>query len=170
MASVFVESGIEFDFTKALFVKEHDKPLSPTSDGNTIFGGVDFRIEDAQGLLWIEVKSWHLSRFSSKDRGGQTRSFLAKMQSKSLPLTIRSKFLGTTAFYAWNAIPLPEKLRFVILLEPPRSQDMALMVAFQDRMRSKMNPPRSWRLKLTLNVVTLAGWNLYFSDYPAHLL
>ena len=95
-----VESNIKFDFSLARTVCEHDTTTpkcdeGTTPDRNTYWPGVDFRIEDEDGWIWLEVKDW---------RGRMPGSFVHKMRSKAFAEQMRGKFLGTTAFLVWNQI------------------------------------------------------------------
>lgn len=79
---------------------------------------------------------------------------------------MRSKFIATTAFLAWtNQFPLAPTV-FVLLLEPPKPVDAALLLAFGHRMHNHIYSPR-WAHMLSVAVMDLNEWNARFPDYPA---
>lgn len=156
-----VASDIEFDFSVAKNLFEHDTTNPKCQggsipDGNTGWPGVDFREEEDQGWIWLEVKNW----------GGRMRgSFAHKMRSKEFAEEIRSKFLGTTAFLAWNERFMPAPVRYVLLFEPPNTSDPALLAPFQDLVRSEM--PTSRALNISVHVMNIEKWNSIFPSYQA---
>ena len=166
--SVFVESRIEFDFTRAASAVQHDKPAP--GHGNNVWPGVDFCLQDDLEQLWLEVKSWHPAHFAPKDRGGSRRSFLSKMKSKVFTQEVRNKFLGTTAFLAWTNSFAPAPTRFILLFQPPRPLDAALLVTFQNRIKSQVPNLRVWQQPIYVAVLDLAEWNCRYPEYPARLL
>ena len=168
--SLFIESGIEFDFTRALTVVEHDRALSGSSDGNTTWPGVDFRLETAVGWIWLEVKSWEPSRIEPQRRGGNRRRFNSKMRSKVFCQEMREKFLGTSAYLAWDNRLLIAPTRYILLFEPPSPLDVALLGSFMNILENQFPIPRKWRGNITVAVVTLAQWNRRFPDYPARII
>ena len=172
--SVYVESNIEFDFTAATTVIEHDK-ATPTHPGgpvhnNSIWPGVDFCIEDASGdWIWLEVKNWNPTHITPNRRGGSRWSFLCKMRSNEYAREMRAKFLGTTAFLAWkNAFPLAPT-RFVLLFEPPHPLDAALLGSRITRMQGLI-PRRHWAQPITVSILTVREWNRRMGIYPARAL
>ena len=176
--SVFVESDIEFDFTKAHRVIEYENlmaglPGASANQRNTFWPGIDFHIEDApDDVIWLEVKSWHPASIAPKYRGGSRRSFQCKMKSKTYAKEIREKFLGVSAFFLWDNRPVPEKVRFLLLLEPPNPVDAALVLTFGQKVRSQLRPPKilAWRSRIEVDALTLAEWNRRFPDYPARII
>ena len=176
--NVHVESNIEFDFTKAHRVVEYENlfaglPGASPNQRNQFWPGIDFHIEDApDDVIWLEVKSWNPAQFAPRDRGGQRRSFQCKMKSKSYPMEVREKFLGASAFFAWDSRPIPLKVRFLLLLEPPHPMDSALILTFGHKVRSQLMPPRilTWRRRMEVSALTLAEWNRRFPDYPARII
>ncbi len=173
--SLFVESGIEFDFTRALTVLPHDSPLTgplgfSSSDGNTTWPGVDFRIENANGWIWLEVKSWEPGRVAPKRRGGNRRSFSSKMRSKVFGQEMRGKFLGTSAYLAWGSQFLIAPTRFILLFEPPTPLDEALLGPFMDILAEQFSVPRKWQGNITVAAMSLSQWNRRFPDYPARIV
>ena len=59
--SPYVESNIEFDFSAAKSLIEHDKTTPGVTGGsvhgNNVWPGVDYCIEEASGeWIWLEVK------------------------------------------------------------------------------------------------------------------
>ncbi len=154
------ESEIEFDFSNALQVFEHDTTLSncegdSIAEGNTVWPGVDFRIEVSFGSIWIEVKNWR--RMPGK--------FAYRMKSKSFAEEMRAKFLGTTAFLAWNGNFSKAALHYVLLFEPNPRTDPSLLGPFLDLIKGELNIPRE--LKIDVFVMTLDKWNQTYPDYPA---
>ena len=162
--SVFVESDIEFDFTKATSVIEHDKI---SGHGNSHWPGIDFCVEDAAGWIWLEVKSWDAGRFPASRRGGQRWSFISKMRSSSYTKELRVKFLGTTAYLAWTGQFTPAPTSFILLFEPPAPIDAALLVTQSHRIRSLIPNLSKWSHPIAAVVLPLAEWNARFPDYPA---
>lgn len=156
-----VEGDIEFDFSLARTVREHDTTMpkcdeGSAPDGNTYWPGVDFRIEDDNGWIWLEVKDW---------RGRMAGSFGHKMRSKDYAEQMRGKFLGTTAFLAWNQTFQSDPVRYILLFEPPTTFDRSLLAPFQDLVRKEMNA--AGRLNINTYVMRLDGWNAVFDYFPA---
>jgi hypothetical protein len=157
------ESGIEFDFNVAKQVHAHDMKCQCTGkygrDDNSLWPGVDFRIEDAEGWLWLEVKNWRVSARNSYTR---------KMRSKAFAGEMREKLLGTAAFLASRKKPdaFPSPLTLVFLFQPPPSADPGLQgIAYQlirEQIHSALTP-----LNISFVVVDIARWNQKFPDYPA---
>lgn len=173
--SVYVESGIRFDFGAAFKVVEYEAlvswlpGVSPTAR-NTFWPGIDFYIEDAPDeAIWLEVKSWNPARLAPKDRGGNRRSFLGKMKSNAFAQEMRGKFLGASSYFAWNSQPLPSSVRFLLLFEPPRSIDSALILTFGQKINSQLMPPRAltWHIRISVAALPLDEWNLRFPEFPA---
>lgn len=169
---VLEESGIEFDFSKALSVKVHDKALSQGGEGNTLWKGVDFRVEVPNQSLWIEVKSWDYKIIDPWRRGGQQRSFVSKMRSQQFGNEIRSKFYGTSAFLAWTNNFQPKDTVFVILFQPPRPLDKALLGTFMQQRIAPAFPLRNapWTHRVSCVVVDLDDWNSLYPEFPARIL
>jgi hypothetical protein len=172
---VYVESNIEFDFTKAHSVIEYETLLtrhpgaSPTQR-NTFWPGIDFQVEESPGdAIWLEVKSWNPASVPPKDRGGSRRSFWYKMRSERFAGEMRGKFLGASAFFLWENVPLPSNVRFLLVFEPPHPIDTPLVLAFGHKVKQQMMPPRvlPWRRRIDVGALTLAEWNARFPDYPA---
>ena len=173
--SLYVESGIEFDFSSAKTLIEHDKtsPTYPVGrvSGSAIWPGVDFLIEEASGeWIWLEVKSWNPSRIDPERRGGSRRSFICKMKSAKFSLEMREKFLGTTAFLAWKNEFTPATTRFILLFEPPKPLDSALLGSQNLKMRGLIPNRRDWVKPIYASVMTLREWNLRFRDYPSKVI
>ena len=176
--SVYVESGIEFDFSRAMSVIEYENlfaslPGASATQRNTFWPGVDFCIEDTSGdAIWMEVKNWEPSSLLPKERGGNRWSFLCKMKSKPFAQEMRGKFLGASSFFAWDSRTLPSSVLFLLLFEPPHPMDAALLLAFSHRVKSQIMPPKilRWRNSISVSAVTLSEWNARFPDYPARLL
>lgn len=167
--SVEIESGIEFDFRAADVVKKHDQPVTRGGEGNLIWKDVDFRVQLDTHWLWVEVKSWDLSRISPVRRGGQQRRYVSKLASEEFGLELRSKFFGTTAFLAWSGTFHPSHVVYVIVIQPPRPLDKALLITFWDRrLRSafpSLNPP--WTHTLSCAVLDVNDWNRVYPEFPA---
>lgn len=173
MVRLFVESNIEFDFSAALRVMKHDKPIDPAhpeQQGNTNWPGMDFCIEEAAGWIWLEVKSWDPTHIAPQRRGGNRWSFICNMRSDIYAKDMRNKFLGTTSFLAWtNTFPLaPTKV--VMLFQPPRPMDSALVGSRSLRMRGHIPNRSLWQKPILVSVLTVDEWNLRFPLYPARLL
>ncbi len=166
--SVFVESNIEFDFTRAVSAVQHDKPAP--GHGNSAWKGIDFCIQDGQEQLWLEVKSWDPSHIAPMRRGGSRRSFLCKMKSRAFTAEILLKFLGTTAFLAWTNNFTLAQTAYVLLFQPPRPLDAALLVTFQSRIASRISRPKIWHEPIFVAVLNLAEWNQRYPDHPARTL
>ena len=156
--SVYKESNIEFDFTQAKTANRHN---------NSVWKGVDFCIEEPSGeWIWLEVKSWDLKHIDPHRRGGAVRSFRAKMKSNDYANEMCGKFIGTTAFLAWKGNFVLAPTTFVLLFEPPRPLDAALLGSRITRMQSLI-PRKIWAQPLGVVVLTTGGWNERFPDYPA---
>jgi hypothetical protein len=157
------ESGIEFDFSAALSCSKHDTV-------NRAWPGVDFLVEEPTRWIWLEVKNWEPSALPPRYRGGQRRSFLSKMKSKTFfTEVLRGKFLGTSAFLALTNQHPAKDIVYVVLLQSPRF-DSALKLHAIDRM-SKLIPRRGpWFVNVGVAVVDLRDWNRLFSPYPATVI
>ena len=174
--SVYAESNIEFNFSLARMVIEHDKS-TPTHPGgivhnNSIWPGVDFCLEEITGeWIWLEVKSWNATHIAPHRRGGSRWSFICKMKSNEYAKEMRGKFLGTTAFLAWtNSFPVAPT-QFVLLFEPPKPIDSALFGSRITRMRSLIPNRAIWAHPISVSILTVSGWNARFGhSYPARLL
>lgn len=166
--SVFVESRIEFDFTRAISAVQHDKPAP--GHGNSVWPGVDFCLQDGVEQLWLEVKSWHLAHIAPRSRGGSRRSFPSKIKSKAFTQEMRNKFLGTTAFLAWTNNFTLAPTRYILLFQPPRPLDAALLVTFQSRIKAQVPNLSAWAEPVFVAVLDLDEWNRRYPEYPARLL
>ena len=159
---------IEFDFTRAVSAVRHDG--SAPGHSNSVWPGVDFCIEEPPEWIWLEVKSWDPTHIPARDRGGSRWAFICKMKSKLFTKDMREKFLGTTAFLAWrNLLPLAPT-RFILLFQPPRALDSALLVTFQSRIKSQVPNLALWQEPVFVAVLDLAEWNRRYPQYPARLL
>ncbi len=172
---MYVESNIELDFAAAKTVIEHDKqtPSYPGGrvNGSALWPGVDFCIEELPGdWLWLEVKSWDPAPIAPNRRGGSRWSFICKMRSSEYAKEMRNKFLGTSAFLAWQNQFILAPTRLILLFQPPKPLDAALLGAQVTRMRSLIPNLRRWAQPITVSVLTVSEWNLRFRSYPAKVL
>ena len=92
------------------------------------------------------------------------------MKSKVFALEMRNKFLGTTAFLAWTNTFTSAPTRFVLLFQPPHPLDAALLVTFQNRIKSQVPNLQVWHEPIFVAVLDLEEWNRRYPDYPARLL
>lgn len=159
------ESGIEFDLTAARSACRHD---SVPGHGNRRWPGVDFCVEDADGLLWIEVKNWWPPGLPPHRRGPSRRSFLCSLRNGVLSRRLRDKLLGTTAYLTWIQRPPAEDLRFVVVLEPVQEVDCALLLALNDKLSSFARGP--WAYQITCSAMNVEQWNARFPEYTARLV
>jgi len=166
--SVFIESRIEFDFTRAVSVVPHDARAG--GQGNSVWPGVDFCIEEPPDWMWLEVKSWDPTRIAARDRGGSRWAFICKMKSKLFIKEVWEKFSGTTAFLAWTGAFNPAPTRFILLFQPPHRLDSALLGAFQSRLKSQMPTQGRWTHPIYVAILDVAEWNRRYPQYPARLL
>ena len=127
--SVYVESGIELDLSRALAHEKHDVV-------NRVFGGVDFIIETGSEALWLEIKSWARNVIPPHRRGGQRRSYLVKMKNKEFPNELRGKFLGTCSFLTLTGAPPSGK----ITVRDKQFAFMFLLVGTLDRNLPILSP------------------------------
>jgi hypothetical protein len=166
--SIFDESRFRFDFSAASGgATIHDKN-DDGCDGNTVWPGVDFRVKEANKEVWIEVKSWSLQSILDRaSRRGAHRDFTIKMAADQFRDDIVAKFLGTTSFLAWSGIGIPQKVNFVVFLEPPNRATRALLSPFKDRLRDEFKnaQARAWGRKLGFMVV---DFELFTSEFPAY--
>ena len=165
---VFLEDDVEFDFTRAVSVIAHDE--RPGGQGNNIWKGVDFCLQDGPDQIWLEVKSWNPAHIAPRSRGGSRRSFLSKMKSRAFTQEVRNKFLCTTAFLAWTGAFTLAPTRFILLFQPPRPLDAALLVTFQSRIKSQVPNLKAWHQPIYVAVLDLDEWNRRYPEYPARLL
>lgn len=158
------ESYIEFDFSAASHVFEHDtqcprcKGVSQ-ADGNSLWPGVDFRLWDDAGWIWLEVKNWRVSA---------RNAYRKKMRSGAFAAEMREKFLGTAAYLAWraDAAALPAGLTLVFLFQPPAGADPVLRGVFLQLLRNQLHNALQ-PVGLRLALVDVSSWNDHFSIYPA---
>lgn len=168
--SIVQESGIEFNFNSAAQIFRHDDS-GPGCDGNkSIWKGIDFRVNNGSTWLWIEVKSWDPTRVDPHRRGGNQQKFIGKMRSKEFAAEIRAKFLGTSAFLAWNGTFLPADVVYIVLFEPPRSVDKALMGALLTKVDSMFVHNFPWAQSISCVLLDVDDWNFYYPQYPAQIL
>lgn len=157
--SGLIESRIRFDFSLAPWHEKHDAI-------NTVWPAVDFRIEEPDQWIWLEVKNWEPSTLPARHRGGQRRSFLAKLKSSTFYEQLRSKFLGTSS-YLLHTGQVPDKyVSYVILLESPKL-DPALKLHANQRMTQQIRPRIAWNNGIGVAVVDLSDWNERFGMYSA---
>ncbi len=163
------ESDLLFDFSAALRCDKHDAT-------NTVFPGVDFIVKEIDRQIWVEVKNWEGASIPASRRGGQRRSFLAKLNSRVyFKETLRAKFIGTCAYLALTDAPLREDVVYIALLESPR-MDSALMLQATTRLRNLVKRDPLWyftdangnRVAILVNAVVLnvSEWNARFPQYP----
>jgi hypothetical protein len=167
--SVFQESGIEFDFTAASSAEKFDS-------ASRVFPSVDFLVTDTYGQLWVEVKSWRVSRFPPRNRGGQRRAFLAKLRlgkDAPFPRELREKFLGTCTQLTLTGTPPTTDICYIVVLESDRPLDSQLRTHLMDRLRQQLRTSarqNPWVFPISVAVVNTAEWNQQLSFYPARLL
>ena len=95
---------------------------------------------------------------------------MTSYKSKAYTQEMRNKFLGTTAFLAWTNNFMPAPTRYILLFQPPRPLDAALLVTFQSRIKSQVPNLRVWHEPISVAVLDLDEWNRRYPDYPARLL
>lgn len=167
---IFVESGIEFDFSHAVYSERHD-----SSTGNRAFPAIDFLVEEPKGdWIWVEVKNWEPSSLPSKLRGSRRAQFLARMRSKVFFHELRDKVLGTSTYLALMGLRQPQtRILFVAVIESPR-MDAAMMVHATDRLQQQFprrpNGSMAWRIPIDVIVVSVSGWKKQFPKYNAIIL
>ena len=156
------ESGIEFDFTAAESVMRPDKEPS-----GGVWPNVDFRVDEGERELWIEVKSWHPSRFKTQlERIAKTKEFIGKLSSDEFGRRIVSKFLGTTAYLAWTGEFAPKKVVYVVLLDSAHPRRSPLLVSFKDRLKPRFPTTPPWTHSITHVVMDLETFQARFARYP----
>jgi len=129
-----------------------------------------FRVEDGSGWLWIEVKSWDPRRITPKYRGGSRRKFLSRLRSDVFAAEVKSKFFGTTAFLAWIGTFVPSPVTYVVLLQPPRPSDKALLGSMLTRIQGSFPRKSAWIHPINVAIVDVNDWNTNFSHLPARIL
>jgi hypothetical protein len=168
--NIYHESGFAFDFSAAVGSVVHDKDAP--HDGNTFWPGVDFRVLETDGQVWIEVKSWSFKTIIDKiERQQAKKDFAAKMIARSADEfrdDIVAKFLGTTCYLYWSGLELPQRVNYIVFLEPPDRGSRALLGPFQDRLRNqfKSAQARPWGRRIQYRVVDLAEFQKAFPKYP----
>ena len=168
--SIYEEPPFRFDFSAATHSVKHDKP-SP-DDWNSFWPGVDFRVLESNREVWIEVKSW--KRKTLRDRTERIRiqsDFDAKFVNKQVAEfrdDIVAKFLGTTCYLAWSQIGVPDRVYYVVLLEPPNRGSNPFLLTFARHLRDgfKEAQARSWGRRIQYKVVNLAEFQREFPNYP----
>ena len=154
-------SNIEFDFSRAISVAEHDATNPKCdgvsiADGNSSWPGVDFRLEvDSQTWIWLEVKNWRMRRAHT----------FAHSLSEKFATEMRGKLLGTAAYLAWRSQFTQARVSYVLLFQPPTGADAALLGPFNVLLRSKIKIPSG--LDITFKAIDLAMWNDLYAEYPA---
>lgn len=119
--------------------------------------------------MWLEVKNWEGASVPARRRGGQRRSFLAKITSNAYYSdTLRAKFIGTLAYLTLTNRSPTKPILYVVLLEAPR-MTLAYKSFAQSRLRSLIQRS-SWHVPVTTLVVDLAEWQARFPQYPARAL
>jgi hypothetical protein len=163
---ILTEPGFEVDFTAAMTAEYHDH----RGHGNSIWNGVDFVVEDTADYLWVEAKAWHPLAIPPHRRGGARWSYICKMRSKPFAQEMRGKFYGTAAFLSlvgrFPSNPPPKPIRFVLLFEPPKPLDAALLVTMNTRMSNLIQRKGVWNRPVYVAVLDLAQWNARFTAYP----
>lgn len=169
---VLEERGIEFDFTNALSAKYHDRPKGDNCDGNTLWKGVDFRVELAHESIWVEVKNWANTAIPEKHTERQKDDFKEKMESESFRSEVRTKFLGTTAFLAWTKNFEPKSTIYIVVLKPPIPLDPAMLSTLTQRQFASFFPRKRapWESSLSGIVIDLTEWNRRFPEFPARIV
>ena len=157
------ESDVAFDFSAAIWCDRHDVT-------NTASQGVDFIIEEPDRQIWLEVKNWHGVSVLPHRRGGQAKSFLAKLRGKQKKTffkeVMRGKFISTVAYFALQQSPLTKPILYVALLESSR-MDAHILSTSTTELRSLVRAGK-WAVPVEAIVVNLAEWQVRFPEYPAH--
>lgn len=169
--SIFREPPFEFDFTSASASYRHDEPLP--HDGNKVWPGVDFRVQEHSMQLWIEVKSWSFKAILKKaERHKASRDWRQKVASDSLRDAIVAKFVGTTAYLHWSGIGPPARVHYIVLLEPPDRASRPLLGPFRDRLRNEFKNATSspWGRSISYEVVDLDAFQAKYPGYPVRWL
>ena len=157
------ESGIEFDFSGAVTAVRHDES-PPKGEGNKVWPGVDFRVDEGSREIWIEVKSWR--RKNQAERIAADKEFPKVLASEEFRAWIVDKFLGTTAYLAWTGAFAPKPLIYVVLLDFPRRDHRALLGPFNQRLRATFPKTAPWTHSITHVVVDLETFQKQFARYP----
>ncbi|HLO98080.1 MAG TPA: hypothetical protein VK171_05760, partial [Fimbriimonas sp.] len=117
------------------------------------------------------VKSWDPAVIlPPKRRGGAQRSFVSKMKSQPFADEMRGKFWGTTSYLSWTGSFQPSDVVFVLLLQPPRPVDKALLGTLQTRIRSLFPGTNPWTHTLAVAVMDVTDWNASFPNYAARVI
>lgn len=157
--NIYEEPPFSFDFSLAKQCARHDKP-SP-EDGNTFWPGVDFRIIESNREVWIEVKSWKCKSLQNRTERKRIQSdFDKKFVNKDIDEfrdAIVSKFLGTTCYLAWSGIGVPNKVCYIIFLEPPNRGSNPFLLTFARHLGNgfKNAQARSWGRRIQVKVVNM---------------
>ena len=160
------ESKIVFRFDISSEVHTHDPNCHCDGtyfrDDNSLWPGVDFRLLDGAGWLWLEVKNWRISK---------RNAYARKMKDEAFAIEMREKFLGTAAFLASRKDPnaLPRPLTLVFLFQPPYGADPGLRGIGYELIRNKIHNALT-PLNISFAVVDVEIWNRKFPDYPANAL
>jgi hypothetical protein len=161
---------VVFDFSTAQGSVIHDR--ADPHDGNTFWSGVDFRIFEPNLEIWIEVKSWKFGRGSDQtERKRRSIEFNQKFlddRLKEFRDDIVIKFLGTSCYLAWSGKGIPERVQYIVFLEPPNVGSQPLVEAFTLELRDafKNAQARSWGRRITYKVVDLEQFKAEFPNYP----
>jgi hypothetical protein len=167
----YKESGFWFDFRAANDSVIHDKEMDSDGnpqDGNTCWPGVDFRVFENDREVWVEVKSWshkYIRGFAQQNKS--RRDFLSKIRSDEFRYKIFGKFIGTTSYLIWSGKHIPERVFYVVFLEPPNRGSLPLAMAFGERIREEFKNVnnRPWGNRIRYIVVDMARFQSQFPNY-----
>jgi hypothetical protein len=159
--SEWQEGGLKLQFKTDTVVFKHDGKSGINQaqgnipvDGNSVWPGVDFRIENGGYWIWLETKEWP----------ARSENDLADITHEAFALKMRAKFLGTIAYLAWIDKFDHKPVRLVFLFERNSGADLALRVAFQDNMKRMLKFPKGFDCKIIVMNVTQWNSHDYFKD------
>jgi hypothetical protein len=174
---IYKESGFWFDFTAAGHSTIHDK-LGPDEDnpdaaiardGNTFWRGVDFRVMEDSREVWVEIKSWSTRKINQQMAWRSVnKDYKTRTKANELRDEIIDKFLGATSYLTWSGTGVPNRVFYVVFLQPPNRRSTPLLGPFRDRLRDEFKNAqnRSWGSRIAYQVVDLAMFQTIFPDYP----
>lgn len=160
------ERDLEIDFTDAIdaIVFDQMKAMLPNYHGIAAMHRVDFVVELADAILFVEVKD----PGNPKAQAEGLEKFYGELKDGILSETFAAKFIDTFV-YRWAEDLLHKPVHYINLVT---FEDSELLPNFSDEIAKKLPPmgktiPR-WRRQLVGNcqVFNIELWNENFPKWP----
>lgn len=160
------ERDLEIDFTNAIdaFIFDQMKANKPNYHGIGEMHRVDFVVELAEAILFVEVKD----PGNPKAQAEGLEKFYGELKDGTLGDTFAAKFIDTF-LYRWAENHLHKPVHYISLVT---FEDSELLPNFSDEIAKKIPPmgksmPR-WKRQLVENcqVFNIELWNQSFPKWP----